>query len=153
MRSSQPLTIFSFDPPSAVTQLWMQGRHAWAITTGSVTVMAFAMTLLTTTGFVNTHVGDAVAGRDAIARDRAAIGEDLARLRAERAAVQFTPTTERAVTAAEKARDQECGRVGPNCRERVAELNAALRDKALTDRAAEPADIYFAERYGQVDLD
>lgn len=123
--------------PSAVTQLWMQGRHTWAITTGCVTVMAFAMTLLTTTGFVSTQVGDAVTGRNAIASQRAAIVEDRARLKAERAGLQFTPTTERAVTAAEKARDQECGRVGPNCRERVAELNAALRNKALTDRAVE----------------
>jgi hypothetical protein len=123
--------------PSAVTLLWMQGRHAWAITTGVVTVMAFAMTLLTTIGFVSTQVGDAVTGRNAIASQRAAIVEDLTRLKAERAGLQFTPTAERAVTAAEKARDQECGRVGPNCRERVAELNAALRDKALTERAVE----------------
>jgi len=123
--------------PSAVTLLWRQGRHACAITTGGVTVMAFAMTLLTTTGFVSTQVGDAVTGRNAIASQRAAIVEDLARLKAARAGLQFTPTAERAVTAAEKARDQECGRVGPNCRERVAELNAALRNKALTERALE----------------
>ena len=123
--------------PSAATQLWKQGRHAWAITTGCVTVMAFAMTLLTTTGFVSTQIGDAVTGRNAIASQRAAIVEDLARLKAERAGLQFTPTAERAVTAAEKARDQECGRVGPNCRERVAELNAAHRNKALTERAVE----------------
>ena len=41
------------------------------------------------------------------------------------------------MTAAIVARDQECGRVGPNCRARVAELNAVLRDRALTERAAE----------------
>ena len=115
--------------PSAVTQLWTQRRHVCAITTGCVTVMAFAMTLLTTIGFVSTQVGDAVTGRNAITNQRAVIIEDLARLKAERAGLRFTPTAKRAVTAAEKARDQECGRVGPNCRERVAELNAVLRDK------------------------
>ena len=50
---------------------------------------------------------------------------------------QFIPTTEQVVTAATVARDQECGRVGENCRRRVAELATALRYKALTDRAAE----------------
>jgi hypothetical protein len=59
--------------------------------------------------------------------------------KAERAGLAgFTPTSAQAVAAAEIARNQECGRVGPNCRARVAELSTALRDRALTERAAVP---------------
>ena len=48
-----------------------------------------------------------------------------------------------AVTAATVARDQDCGRVGPVCRQRVAELidrqaelASVLKAKALADQAA-----------------
>jgi hypothetical protein len=99
--------------------------------------IAVGMTLLTAVGFAATNIDDAVAGRDAAATNRGALLDEIDRLKAERRRLVFPPTDQSAVAAAKLARDQECGRVGPNCRQRVAELNAVLRDKAASDRAAE----------------
>lgn len=96
------------------------------------------MTALTSLGFASTNIGEAVTGRGAAIHQRASLLEDVERLKAERVSLPpFTPTSEQAVTAATIARDQECGRVGDNCRRRVAELAAVLQAKALTDKAAE----------------
>jgi hypothetical protein len=122
--------------PSVTAGLWQRHRYALAVTALAVYFLAVTMTVLTSLGFASTNIGDAVTGRGAAADQRAAIANDVARLGAERAALQFTPTTAEAVTAATVARDQECGRVGDNCRRRVAELAGVLQAKALTDRAA-----------------
>ena len=100
-------------------------------------VMAVAMTLLTAVGFAATNIDDTLAGRGAAAVHREALLDEINRLKSQRNGLVFTPTDQSAVAAAQIARDQECGRVGPNCRQRVAELNAVLRDKAAADRAAE----------------
>jgi hypothetical protein len=108
-----------------------------AVTALIIYLLAVTNTALTSLGFASTNVGDAVTGRAAALQQRAAAIEDIRRLKADRANLQFAPTTEQAVTAAAIARDQECGRVGDNCRRRVAELAAVLQAKVLTDKAAE----------------
>lgn len=123
--------------PATVMALWQQSRRGLALAGCCMYAIAVAMTLLTAVGFAATNIDDAVAGRDAAAANRGALLDEINRLKAERARLVFLPTDQSAVAAAKLARDQECGRVGPNCRQRVAELNAVLRDKAAADRAAE----------------
>jgi hypothetical protein len=123
--------------PSVTVALWSRHRYALAVTALTVYLGGVTLTALNGLGFAHSNIGDAVTGRGATAQRRAAIVEDVARFKAERASLQFIPTAGEAVTAATVARDQECGRVGENCRRRVADLAAALRDKALTDHAAE----------------
>ena len=124
--------------PPTLVGLWARRRFVLMATALSVYLLAVVMTALASLGFASTHIGDAVTGRSAATELRAALLGELARRKAERAGLAgFTPTSAQAVTAAEIARNQECGRVGPNCRARVAELNTALRDRALTERAAE----------------
>jgi hypothetical protein len=123
--------------PATVMVLWQRGRRGLALTGSCMYVIAVAMTLLTAVGFAATNIDDAIAGRGAAAAQRTALLDDISRLKAERNALVFMPADHGAIAAAQTARDQECGRVGPNCRQRVAELNAVLRDKAAADRAAE----------------
>jgi hypothetical protein len=123
--------------PCVTAGLLARRRYVLAVMALMVYLLAVTSTALTSLGFASTNVGDAVTGRAAAVQQRAAMIEDIERLKAERANLQFVPTTEQAVTAAAIARDQECGRVGDNCRRRVAELAAMLQAKALTDKAAE----------------
>jgi hypothetical protein len=123
--------------PATVMVLWQQRRRGLALTGCCMYVMAVAMTLLTAVGFAATNIDDTLAGRGASAVHRETLLDEIDRLKSERNGLVFTPTDRSAVAAAQIARDQECGRVGPNCRQRVAELNAVLRDKAAADRAAE----------------
>jgi hypothetical protein len=123
--------------PATVMVLWQQRRRGLALTGCCMYAIAVAMTLLTAVGFAATNIDDAIAGRDAATVRREALRDDIVRLKAERNGLVFAPIEPSAVTAAQVARDQECGRVGPNCRQRVAELNAVLRDRAAADRVAE----------------
>jgi hypothetical protein len=123
--------------PCVTAGLWARQRYVLAVTALALYVLAVPMTLLASLGFASTNVGDAVTGRAAAVRQRAESLEEIERLKTERARLQFAPATEQAVVAATIARDQECGRVGDNCRRRVAELAAVLQAKALTDKAAE----------------
>lgn len=123
--------------PCVTAGLWARRRYVLAVMAIAVYVLAVTNTALTSIGFASTNIGDAVTGRAAAVQQRTAIIEDTERLKAERANLQFVPTTEQAMTAAVIARDQECGRVGDNCRRRVAELAAVLQAKTPTDKAAE----------------
>ena len=123
--------------PATVMVLWQQSRRALAVIGCVMYAVAVLMTLLTAVGFAATNIEDAIAGRGAATAHRRALIDEIAYLKAERARLIFMPSDQGAVAAAEVARDQECGRVGPNCRQRVAELGAVLRDKAAAERAAE----------------
>ena len=123
--------------PATVMVLWQQSRRTLAVIGCVMYAIAVLMTLLTAVGFAATNIEDAIAGRGAATAQRRALIEEINYLKSERARLIFMPTDQSAVVAAEVARDQECGRVGPNCRQRVAELGAVLRDKAAADRAAE----------------
>jgi hypothetical protein len=73
--------------PSAAAQLWrdhnvVSASAAWAIWT-----IALGMTLLAAIGFAATNIGDGVAGRGKHVAEARALSADIARLRAERAAI------------------------------------------------------------------
>ena len=123
--------------PATVMALWQQSRRGLALAGCCMYLIAVGMTLLTAIGFAASNIDDAVAGRGAAAANRGELLAEINRLKSERSGLVFLPTDQSAVAAAQLARDQECGRVGPNCRQRVAELNAVLRDKAAAERAAE----------------
>jgi len=123
--------------PATVMALWQQSRRGLALAGCCMYLIAVGMTLLTAIGFAATNIDDAVAGRGAAAANRGELLGEIDRLKSERGRLVFLPTDQSAVAAAQLARDQECGRVGPHCRQRVAELNAVLRDKAAAERAAE----------------
>ena len=123
--------------PATVMVLWQQSRRGLALTGCGMYAIAVAMTLLTAVGFAATNIDDAIAGRDAATARREALRGEIDHLKSERNGLVFAPVEPGAAKAAQIARDQECGRVGPNCRRRVAELNAVLRDQAAADRAAE----------------
>ena len=123
--------------PATIMVLWQQSRRALALAGAAMYAVAVAMTLLTAIGFAATNIDDAIAGRGAATAQREALRDEIDRLKSEREGLVFIPTDRSAVAAAQTARDQECGRVGPNCRQRVAELNAVLRDKAAAAGAAE----------------
>jgi len=123
--------------PATVMALWQQSRRGLAVAGCCMYAIAVGMTLLTAVGFAATNIDDAVAGRGAAAAGREELLAEIDRLKSERSRLVFLPTDQSAVAAAQLARDQECGRVGPNCRQRVAELNAVLRDKAAAERAAD----------------
>jgi hypothetical protein len=123
--------------PATVMALWQQSRRGLAVAGCCMYAIAVGLTLLTTVGFAATNIDDAVAGRGAAAATREELLDEISRLKSERGRLVFVPTDQSAVAAAQLARDQECGRVGPNCRQRVAELNAVLRDKAAAERAAD----------------
>jgi hypothetical protein len=99
------------------------------------------------------HVRDTTRDHNrAITDNIASLSRQLDERRNERAGLQaFTPVTSEQIADAQKAvddavtaRDQECGKVGDNCRKRVAELsdrqdklNSLQSNKAIGDRAAE----------------
>src|SRR5262249_61926328 len=98
------------------------------------------------------HLRDAYADpRRATIGRAATLKRDLGVARKSRSQVShFTPTVAEGVAAAQRAvdeaisaRNQECGKVGPNCRQRVvelfdrqSELSKAHTNKALTEQAA-----------------
>jgi len=123
--------------PAVIAALWMRRRIVLTLAAVPVYGLALTMTAISALGFASQNIGDAVAGRTAATNDRATFSADAARLRAERAALVFVPTTQSAVDAATTARDQECERVGENCRKRVLELASAIKERAATDRAAD----------------
>ena len=84
--------------------------------------------MIATAGFTSQLIGDATAARGAVT-------EQATDLRTQRA--DAIPIAKVAVANAIAARDQECGKVGPNCRQRVAELNQ--RQAELSAVVAAPA--------------
>src|SRR5262249_12807398 len=65
-------------------------------------------------GFTSQSLGDHAAGRLAVI-------EQAADLRTQR--IEAVAAAKMAVAAAMQARDQECAKLGPHCRERTSELN------------------------------
>jgi hypothetical protein len=121
--------------PTVVASLWARRRVLLAIIALVVYVATVGMTLLASIGFAQTNIGDAVSGRGSTAQQRAALHEEIGRLKIERSALpRFAPTTAEAVAAATATRDRECGRRSGLCTRAGGELAALLRDKAITDR-------------------
>lgn len=103
--------------PATAAALWC-GRHrllataAWAVWT-----VAAAMATLASLGFAELHIGDTAAGRQSvITTSTSLVTQRQDRIDAARLAA----------TATTKAREAECGKRGPLCRDREADERAAL---------------------------
>ena len=73
--------------PSAAAQLWRDRHWVAGIAAWSIWLIALMMTLLASMGFAATNIGDGVAGRSKVASETTGLAADVARLRAERAAI------------------------------------------------------------------
>jgi hypothetical protein len=112
---------------SVAAALW-QSRHPLWSAFAFVSWLGFtAASMIATAGFTSTAIGDHAAGRTAVIEQ----SMDLRTQRAETIAA-----AKAAVANAVTARDQECGKVGENCRKRVAEL--AQREAELRTAVAAP---------------
>jgi hypothetical protein len=123
--------------PSVTIALWARRCYTMAVTAVTAYLGVMAVTVLNGLGFANHHVGDAVAARGAVVEQRTALTKDIAQLRSEQAGLKFVPTTAAAVSAAQSAKDAECLKRGPLCRDREADLTLAIGNWTLTDHAAD----------------
>lgn len=103
--------------PATAAALW-GGRHRVLATTAwAVWMVAAAMATLASLGFAEMHIGDTAAGRQSVITTSAS----LATQRQDR-----IEAARLAATAVTRAREAECTRRGPMCREREADERAAL---------------------------
>jgi hypothetical protein len=106
---------------SVAALLW-QTRHLLSSLAAFVLWVGFSMmSAIATAGFTSQSLGDFAAGR-------ASAIEAAADLRGQRA--DKIAAAKLAVTNGITARQQECDKVGPNCRQRIAELNQRQADLA-----------------------
>lgn len=119
--------------PTVAVALWLRSRWALASAAWATWGLSLALAVLASIGFVNRHVGDTAAVRQAVVSTAAA-------LTAQRDAA--IATAKRAVAAAAESRDAECKIRGQRCRAlereeqaRLTELSAVL---ALPLPAAPP---------------
>jgi len=113
---------------SVAALLWMDRYRLFALLAFALWLGAAAWSMISSAGFTSTLIGDAMAARGAVIEQ----ATDLRTQRADAIAV-----AKAAVAGAITARDQECGKVGPNCRQRVTELNQ--RQAEPTVAVAAPA--------------
>jgi hypothetical protein len=116
--------ILAMTLPTVALALWLRSRWALAAAAWATWTLSLALAVLASIGFVNRHVGDAAAARQAVLGTAAA-------LTAQREAA--ITTARQAVAAAAESRQAECTIRGPRCRAlereeqaRLTELSAAL---------------------------
>jgi hypothetical protein len=110
---------------SVAARLW-QARHPMWSSLAFVSWLGFTgASMIATAGFTSQAIGDHAAGRGAVI-------EQASDQRTQRA--EAIEVAKAAVATAITARDQECGKVGENCRKRIAELNQ--RQSELTAAVA-----------------
>jgi hypothetical protein len=113
--------------PAAASRLWNQQHRFLAVGAWGVWAAATSLAVLATLGFVERNVSDTAAGRRAIVTTAsAATDQRSAAIEAARVAAD----------AARKAREGECGKRGPLCRDREADERTA--NVALTAAIAAP---------------
>jgi hypothetical protein len=116
--------ILAMTLPTVAVALWLRSRWALASAAWATWALSLGLAVLASIGFVNRHVGDAAAARQAI------LGSATA-LTAQRDAA--ITTARQAVAVAAESRQAECTIRGPRCRAleqeeqvRLSELSAAL---------------------------
>jgi hypothetical protein len=116
--------ILAITLPTVAVALWLRSRWALASAAWATWALSLALAVLASIGFVNRHVGDTAAARQAVLATAAA-------LTAQRDAA--ITTARQAVAAAAESRQAECTIRGPRCRAleqeeqtRLSELSAAL---------------------------
>jgi hypothetical protein len=124
--------------PSTALALWWNRRHLLATAAWATWTLAVTMAILASLGFASLHLGDTAAGRAAIVSTAVATADQRnATIEAARAAAQ----------AATVARQGECQRRGPLCRDlehveqaRMSELTATIALPIPTVAAIADAD-------------
>jgi hypothetical protein len=124
--------------PSAAVALWWNRRHLLATAAWATWALAVVMAMLASVGFASLHMGDTAAARAAIVTTAAATADQrTAALDAARVVAQ----------AATVARQAECQKRGPLCRElehveqvRMTELTAAIASPVPTAATIAEAD-------------
>jgi hypothetical protein len=106
---------------SVTALLWQSGRFLSSLAAFMLWIGFAMMSVIAIAAFTATSFGDFAAGR-------ASVIETAIDLRQQR--VDKIEAARTAVASAITARDQECGRVGDNCRARVRELNQRQADLA-----------------------
>jgi hypothetical protein len=121
---SMAADVLAIALPTVAVALWLRSRWALASAAWATWALSLALAVLASIGFVNRHVGDAAAARQAVLGTAAA-------LTAQRDAA--ITTARQAVAAAAASRQAECTIRGPRCRAaeqqeqaRLTELSAAL---------------------------
>src|SRR5262245_39209357 len=105
---------------SVAAALWQARHPMWSVLALAAWIGFTAASMIATAGFTSQSIGDHAAGRSAAI-------EQASDLRTQRA--EAIAAAKAAVANAITARDQECGKVGENCRKRVRDLN--LRQSEL----------------------
>jgi hypothetical protein len=109
--------------PSAAVALWHGRRPLLATAAWTTWTVAAALAWMASLGFAELHISDTAAGRRDIVATSVAVADQR---KASVAAAQL------AATAATKAREGECMKRGPLCREREAEQRQALATLSAT---------------------
>src|SRR6185437_14288884 len=107
--------------PTVAVALWLRWRRALASAAWATWSLSLALAVLASIGFVNRHVGDSTAARQAV------VSTAAARTAQRDAAVA---TAKRAVTAAAESREAECKIRGRRCRALEREEQARLTELA-----------------------
>jgi hypothetical protein len=115
--------------PTAAAGLWRARRPVLASTAWTVWTVAAALALLASLGFVERNVSDTAAGRQAAVNMTGAVTDQRS------AAIEAARV---AADAAKKAREGECAKRGPFCRDREADERAA--NAALSAAIAAPIE-------------
>src|SRR5262245_30040084 len=113
--------------PSAAAGLWNGRRRALSLAAWSTWLLAAALAMLASLGFVETNLSDTAVGRQAIVT--------TARATADQRTAAIT-AAQIALTTATQQREAECTRRGPLCRDREADERTALQ--ALNTAIAMP---------------
>ena len=116
--------------PTVAVALWLRRRWALASAAWATWSLSLALAVWASIGFVNRHVGDAAAARQAVVSTAAA-------LTAQRDGA--IATAKRAVAAAAESREAECKIRGARCRALEQEEQARLTE--LTAALARPLPI------------
>lgn len=117
----------AFVLPAAAAALWSRRRPVMAAMAWATWTAVAVLAVLATIGFVERHIGDTAAGREAVIASATA-ASDRHRTTIEAAQI--------AAKAAMQQREAECRRRGPLCRDREADERAALA--ALRSALAAP---------------
>jgi len=116
--------------PTVAVALWLRWRWALASAAWATWSLSLALAVLASIGFVNRHVGDAAAARQAV------VSTAAARTAQRDATIE---TARRAVVAAAESREAECKIRGPRCRTLEQEEQARLTE--LSSALARPLPI------------
>lgn len=134
--------ILAVTLPTVAVALWLRWRRALASAAWATWSLSLMLAVLASIGFVNRHVGDAAAARQAVVSTAAALS-------AQRDAA--IATAKQAVAAAAQSREAECKIRGQRCRAlehdeqtRLTALAAALALPVPTAPAVAEADPQLA---------